>query len=376
MRRIYARHITYRPYYRPTSTPGGGREDTEMTALRAFRHPVHPSPISFPTRRWSPMASSCSDGSLAGWYFAARIGKSTDAERNEVARQINAVLSRLGSGWMIQVEAVRVETSAYPSREDCHFPDAVTRAIDEERRAHFEKGRGHFESQHALILTWRPPEKTRSGLARYVYSDSESRGARYADTVLESFQTSIREVEQYLGNTLSIRRMVTQEVEERGGFRKARYDELFQFIRFCITGENHPVRLTEIPLYLDWLATAEFHHGVSPMVENRYLAVVAIDGFPAESWPGILNALDLMPITYRWSSCFMFLDDQEAARNSSAPARSGRRCVLLRSALPDAVPLCRPGRHVDGGGDRGRNRAGFFAARLLRLLHAGRRSLR
>jgi type IV secretion system protein VirB4 len=40
--------------------------------------------------------------------------------------------------------------------------------------------------------------------------------------------------------------------------------------------------------------------------------VIGIDGFPAESWPGILNALDLMPLTYRWSSRFMFLDDQEA----------------------------------------------------------------
>ena len=126
------------------------------------------------------------------------------------------------------------------------------------------------------------------------------------------FQTSIREVEQYLGNVLSIRRMVTQSVEERGGFQTARYDELFQFIRFCITGENHPIRLPEIPMYLDWLATAEFHHGLSPMVENHYLAVVAIDGFPAESWPGILNSLDLMPLTYRWSSRFIFLDEQEA----------------------------------------------------------------
>lgn len=286
-----------------------------MTALRAFRHA---GPSFADLVPYAALVANgvilLKDGSLmAGWYFAGPDSESsTDAERNEVSRQINAVLSRLGSGWMIQVEAVRVATSAYPSREDCHFPDPVTRAIDEERRGHFEKGRGHFESQHALILTWRPPEKTRSGLARYIYSDSESRGARYADTVLESFQTSIREVEQYLSNTLSIRRMVTQEVEERGGFRSARYDELFQFIRFCITGENHPVRLNEIPLYLDWLATAEFHHGVSPMVENRYLAVVAIDGFPAESWPGILNALDLMPLTYRWSSRFMFLDDQEA----------------------------------------------------------------
>ena len=130
--------------------------------------------------------------------------------------------------------------------------------------------------------------------------------------MLDSFQTSIREVEQYLGNVLSIRRMVTQSVEERGGFQIARYDELFQFIRFCITGENHPIRLPEIPMYLDWLATAEFHHGLSPMVENHYLAVVAIDGFPAESWPGILNSLDLMPLTYRWSSRFIFLDAEEA----------------------------------------------------------------
>lgn len=45
---------------------------------------------------------------------------------------------------------------------------------------------------------------------------------------------------------------------------------------------------------------------------NRYLAVVAIDGFPAESWPGILNSLDLMLLTYRWSSRFVFLDSVEA----------------------------------------------------------------
>lgn len=254
------------------------------------------------------------DGSLmAGWYFAGPDSESsTDAERNEVSRQINAILTRLGSGWMIQVEAVRVPTIEYPAADACHFPDPVTRAIDAERRAHFARERGHFESRHALILTWRPPEPRRSGLTRYVYSDAASRAATYADTVLDSFRTSIREIEQYLANVVSIRRMMTQEVEERGGFRVARYDELFQFIRFCITGENHPIRLPEIPMYLDWLVTAELQHGLTPTVENRFLGVVAIDGLPAESWPGILNALDLMPLTYRWSSRFVFLDAEEA----------------------------------------------------------------
>ncbi|NTF13939.1 conjugal transfer protein TrbE, partial [Agrobacterium tumefaciens] len=286
-----------------------------MVALKSFRHS---GPSFADLVPYAGLVDNgvilLKDGSLmAGWYFAGPDSESsTDAERNEVSRQINAILSRLGSGWMIQVEAVRVPTGDYPSDGESHFPDPVTRAIDDERRAHFQKERGHFESRHALILTWRPPEPRRSGLARYVYSDAASRSATYADTMLQSFLTSIREVEQYLANVLSIRRMMTRETSERGGFRVARYDELFQFIRFCITGENHPVRLPEIPMYLDWLVTAELQHGLTPLVENRFLGVVAIDGLPAESWPGILNTLDLMPLTYRWSSRFVFLDAEEA----------------------------------------------------------------
>lgn len=254
------------------------------------------------------------DGSLmAGWYFAGPDSESsTDVERNEVSRQINAILSRLGSGWMIQVEAVRVATVDYASAGASHFPDRVTRAIDLERRVHFEREQGHFESRHAIILTYRPLEQRRSSLSKYIYSDEKSRTQSYADTVLFIFRNAIREVEQYLGNTISIRRMVTREVPERGGTRVARYDELMQFIRFCVTGDNHPVRLPDIPMYLDWVATAELQHGTTPMVENKFLGVVAIDGLPAESWPGILNGLDLLPMSYRWSSRFIFLDAEEA----------------------------------------------------------------
>ncbi len=286
-----------------------------MVALRDFRHTGPSFADLLPYAGLvAPGVVLLKDGSLmAGWYFAGPDSESsTDVERNEVSRLINAVLARLGSGWMIQVEAVRVPAQAYPAREDCHFPDPVTRAIDNERRRRFEANAGHFESEHALILTYRPSERRKSGLSRYVYSDDESRSTSFADKTLETFLTSIREVEQYLGNVLSIRRMQTQEVEDEGSVRRARYDELFQFVRFCITGENHPIRLPEIPMYLDFVVTAEFHHGLSPMVDDRYLAVIGIDGFPAESWPGILNALDLMPLTYRWSSRFMFLDDQEA----------------------------------------------------------------
>jgi type IV secretion/conjugal transfer VirB4 family ATPase len=254
------------------------------------------------------------DGSLmAGWYFAGPDSESSTAfERNEVSRQINGVLAHLGTGWMIQVEAVRVPATDYPAADRSHFPDPISAMIDGERRRHFEGSEGHFESQHAIILTYREPEKRKSSLLKYIYADEASRSTSFADRVLDQFRTQIREFEQYMANIVSIRRMVTHETRDENGAPLARYDDLFQFVRFCLVGQNHPVRLPSIPMYLDVLATAEFHHGLSPIIDGRYIEVVAIDGFPAESWPGILNALDVLPLTYRWSSRFMFLDPVEA----------------------------------------------------------------
>ncbi|NTA14230.1 conjugal transfer protein TrbE, partial [Agrobacterium tumefaciens] len=132
-----------------------------MVALKSFRHS---GPSFADLVPYAGLVDKgvilLKDGSLmAGWYFAGPDSESsTDAERNEVSRQINAILSRLGSGWMIQVEALRVPTIDYPAENTCHFPDPVTRAIDRERRSHFQRESGHYESRHALILTWRPPE--------------------------------------------------------------------------------------------------------------------------------------------------------------------------------------------------------------------------
>lgn len=254
------------------------------------------------------------DGSLmAAWYFSGPDSESaTEIERNELSRQINRILSRLGNGWMVQTEAIRLPTIDYPPSEACHFPDPVTRAIDEERRTHFKRDQGHFESKHALVLTYRPVERRRASLVKYLYADQESRSASYGNSVLRAFKTDVREIEQYLASTISIQRMQTRSVRGRGGEVAARYDELLQFVRFCITGENHPVRLPDIPFYLDWIATAQLEHGLSPKVDSRLVGVIAIDGLPAESWPGILNSLDQMPLSYRWSSRFIFLDPEEA----------------------------------------------------------------
>jgi type IV secretion system protein VirB4 len=180
-----------------------------------------------------------------------------------------------------------------------------------------------------VILTYWPLESKKTALSKYIYSDEENRKKSHTDTVLFIFKNAVREIEQYLASTLSIRRMETRETNERGGERIVRYNELIQFIRFCIIGENHPVRLPYMPMHLDWLATAELQHRLTPKVENRFPGVVAIDGLPAESWPGILGRLDLLPLTYRWSSRFIFLNAEEARQKLERMRKKWQQKVRL-----------------------------------------------
>ncbi|WP_218014727.1 IS630 transposase-related protein [Candidatus Regiella insecticola] len=49
-----------------------------------------------------------------------------------------------------------------------------------------------------------------------------------------------------------------------------------------------------------------------PKIGRHFIQAVAIEGFPLESHPGILSSLAELPIEYRWSSRFIFMDQHEA----------------------------------------------------------------
>ena len=55
--------------------------------------------------------------------------------------------------------------------------------------------------------------------------------------------------------------------------------------------------------------------GVIPKIGRHYIQVVALGGFPLESTPGMLTALGELPIEYRWSSRFIFMEPHEALQH-------------------------------------------------------------
>lgn len=325
------------------------------------------------------------DGSLlAGWYFFGPDTESaTPLERNRISHEINAIISKLGSGWMLQVDSLRVPSVGYHDRERSHFPDPVSRAIDEERRRHFKMKDRHFESRQTLVLTYKPTHQAGEGMSQFVFSTEISARTRPADRALAAFSNAIREIEQYLSATISLQRMRVHRVSEVLGLREARFDSLLQFVRFCISGENMPVRLPDVGMYLDCILTAQMEHGTTPKLDDRHIGVVAIDGFPSQSWPGILNALDQMPLSYRWSSRFIFLDAEDARRRLEQKRRRWQQKVRPfldqlfqtegRSLDQDAAAMVAETEHAIGQANSGLVAFGYYTSVIVLFDdHSGR----
>jgi hypothetical protein len=75
---------------------------------------------------------------------------------------------------------------------------------------------------------------------------------------------------------------------------------LLRFVRRTITGDDYPFALPLIPLYLNDAPSAEdFAAGIEPRIGNKHIRGIAISGFPNTSYPGVLSALDSLPIEYR-----------------------------------------------------------------------------
>jgi type IV secretion system protein TrbE len=255
----------------------------------------------------------CKDGSfLAGWYFQGPdIQSSTNAERDWLTGRINAALSRLGAGWATWTEAIRTPAAAYPPADLSNFPDPVSRLVDEERRRQFMREGVHFESRYVLVAQYTPPARRRGKVADLIYDDDPTERMSPADRILLGFQKAISDFEDAIGDAVRLERMRSYIVTDGHG-RDLMRDELVNYLHFALTGEALELNIPPAGAYLDAvLGGRELWAGDTPKLGDQFITCVAIEGFPMESWPQILDAIDHLAIPYRWSSRMIYLDQHE-----------------------------------------------------------------
>ncbi|MGD0475614.1 MAG: hypothetical protein ABSB70_20700 [Candidatus Velthaea sp.] len=254
------------------------------------------------------------DGSLmAAWEYRGEDLESAGyQELAAVSARVNKAFLRRGSGWMIHVDAVRNTTHTYPERGK--FADRTTALIDLERRAQYEAEGAHFETAFFMTVTYLPPADFEGRVQNLlVEGDGKVHDADAAlERALENFRVGLREIEDELSSALHMRRLKSTRYRDAAGVECLR-DELLSHLDACIGGVTHPFNVPAVPMYLDAvLGAQDFYGGLAPRIGDKHIRCIAFSGYPASSFPGILDGLNRLPMTYRWSNRFIFLDDGAA----------------------------------------------------------------
>ncbi len=286
-----------------------------MLNLREFRNQAlsFPDLLNYALLVSDGIVQTKSGGLMSSWYFRGLDAAcAAPEELATISNRLNNILGQLGEGWMLHVDAMR--RPIYEYCEAGSFPDATSMLIDIERREQFLQEGAHFETIYALTLTYHPPNILQRRMMDFLYTKTSSQSENSAERILMHYQKTIQDIEQLLNGIFSIRRMgAIKENDEKE--QSVIYDEQLQYLFYCISGQLQLIRLPSIPMYLDSIVGRhEFLGGSEPKINDHWLGLIALDGFPQESYPGILSKLDELALEYRWSTRFIFYEPYRARK--------------------------------------------------------------
>jgi type IV secretion/conjugal transfer VirB4 family ATPase len=256
------------------------------------------------------------DGSQVAAFeiFPPDTASSTNAMRNHTASRVNSAASRFGKGVATWTEAVRFPSSKYPAKARSFFINGINRMIDDERRQQFEEEGNHFESYYLFIVVYTPPSLKESQFAELMYESESTEEDRTGERVIENFKKILVEIQNSLQDELKLRQLKSYTFVDSYGQEHMR-DELVNYLHFAITGLDHPINIPPVPMFMsNYIGGQELWVGDTPKIGENFFQVVALEGFPTESYPNMLNMLESLPIAYRWSSRMLYLDQHESVK--------------------------------------------------------------
>lgn len=276
--------------------------------LKEFREKAHglPDLLPFGALVDNGIVLTKSGGFLAAFEFRGPdLDSATSSELGAMASRVNSAL-KLDDGWAIFVDAVRTPAPDYMPQGA--FPDRTTRMLDDARRlAHEADDTAGFESRFFLSVLWHPDPDAASKVAATFVEGRGETGA--ASRSLLRFKQSLQEIEDRMSGVSKIRRLVDRK-DESGEM----VSELLGHLQSCVTTDQRGAfRLPAVPMYLDSLiGRRRFVTGFEPKIGQTTVIPVSIVGFPGRSFPGILDFLARLPVEYRWSSRFIYLNERQA----------------------------------------------------------------
>ncbi len=241
------------------------------------------------------------------------------------ASRLNNALRRFGSGWCLHVEARRRPSPGYP---DSDFAHGLAWLIDEERRAVFESAGARFESDYFLTLTFLPPPERQGKLEALLFEGGAG------DSPVQDYRSHLK---RFLEETDQFKALLETLMPTARWLTDA---ETLGYLHDCVSDRRmSQVAVPPQPFHLDALLTdAPFLGGLAPRLGGKHLKIISVRSFVAATEPGLLDALNRLPVCYRWITRFLPLNREDARREIEKIRKrwfSKRKglLTLLREAL-------------------------------------------
>lgn len=229
-------------------------------------------------------------------YRGPDLDSATRSELITARSQLNNALRRLGSGWCLHMEAQRYATHDYPESD---FPEAATAMIDQARRESFQTEGSHYESRYYLTFTFLPPQENIGRARDLMIENNPTAGANYRHE-LDKFMATTDQITDVLRSTMPSAAPLND-------------DQLLTYLHSCISTKPQNVTAPDIPMYLDYfIADQDLTGGLIPKLGDDFIATISFRAYPSKTTPSLLDALNQMPMAYRWSTRYIALDKVDA----------------------------------------------------------------
>lgn len=232
-------------------------------------------------------------------YRPLDIESATEQELVINTARMNNILRRLGTGWVVYMEAQRRKSEDYIPAKMAH---PLTQMMEDERREYFKDGE-HFENTYYFTLLYAPPTtKLERKFFSWFFNESED---------VKDLEVEIDEkVHDFLHQAEIVFGLLSELLPE---CRVLAPEETLTYLHSTVSDRYHKVKVPYPAMMLDsFLYDSDFATELQPILGNSHCRIVTILYYTPQANAGFLDPLNALGFEYRWVSRFIFLDKSDA----------------------------------------------------------------
>lgn len=232
-------------------------------------------------------------------YRPLDIESATEQELVINTARLNNILRRLGTGWVVNMEAQRRKSEDYMTAKMSH---PLTQIMEDERREYFQSG-DHFENTYYFTILYAPPTtKLERKFFSWFFKDSAP---------VKELEVEIDEkVRDFLHQAEIVFGLLDELLPD---CRVLTPDETLTYLHSTVSDRYHKVRVPYPAMMLDsYLYDSDFAGELQPKLGDSHCRIVTILYYAPQANAGFLDPLNNLGFEYRWVSRFIFLDKSDA----------------------------------------------------------------